>query len=424
SFFYSMGGALPTTNGAICWVIDGGGTGAGGNASSTWRDTYCQGTATAAGGGGNTGQIAYRASGAYVSDLYFSNASSAEANYGYYFDYSTAASGGYADVIVDNPVVDGITAQGIFVNALPAQQMITISNGWFNPVSMLAETDAIYVNNSIGAVQIKAPQIGGEANYAYAVGVKSVSSSNVKVLGGAFIDNKYAIQETGSTGNVYTANSVYNTSAHAGSVDILVTGGHGTIISHNTLSGYSSFGVQVDATSDSVATNNNTVNGGNITTPVQNNGTNPIGYLYTGSGAIVLQTAPTLTTPVITGVTNGSAAASGQVGQPISNSSTGTTITSGTTVNATSISVPAGDWNCWGQALFLPTSSTVVANIAAGLGTTSATLPASPNTTYLGTTLTSGANGVTSLNPTTLVENVSTATTLYLTAEAGSVTGG
>jgi hypothetical protein len=425
---FTRAGAAYTaaTNGFTGWDINGGGGCTGGNASSTWRDTYAQGSASY---GGPTGQIGYKAHGAYVSDLEFDNAATAETNYGYDFDYSAAAAGGYADVHVNNPVVDGFTQQAILVNALPSQQMLTIIGGWLNPVSMLAETDGLYITGSSGHVNASGTQIGGEANYAYAVGARIVSSSNAKLIGMQFQDNKYAVQESGSSGNVYIGNSASNTSAHAGAVDFFLTGSTGAVLIGNTESGYSSYGVQADATSSSVAVLGNTATGSNITTPVQNSGSNPIAGGYSGTGLSVLQSSPTInsptiTTPTINGVTNGAAAGSGVVGQPINASTTGTSLTSGTTVNATSISVPAGDWNCWGNATFLPTASSTVANISAGLSTTSASLPASPNTSYLGATLTTGTSGTTTLNPTTLIENVSSSTTLYLVAEAASVTGG
>lgn len=410
------------TNGFYGWNIYGGGGCAGGNASSIWRDTYVQGSGAYS---GPTGQIGYHVYGSYVSDLYFDNASTAETNYGYYLDYSTATAGGYADVELHNPVVDGITTQGIFVNALPAQQMLTISDGWLNPVSMLAETDGVYLNNCVGSVQISNIQIGGEANYAYAVGVRVINSSNVKVANSAFNDNKYHIEETGgSAGNLYTGNSFSNISTHAGTAQVSLTGSNGTVVSNNTLSGYATVGITADATSSNVQMLGNVVQGVNITTAFNNSGTNPIGGGYTGSGLQVLQGSPTINTPVITGVTSGAAAASGQVGQLIHNSTSGTTITSGATVNATSLSVPAGDWDCWGNAAFLPSAGTAMANLASGIGTTSATLPALPASVYLGASLSSGTAGTSTLTPWLMGENVSSTTTLYLTAEAGSITGG
>ncbi|WP_147394045.1 hypothetical protein [Paraburkholderia sp. BL23I1N1] len=128
------------------------------------------------------------------------------------------------------------------------------------------------------------------------------------------------------------------------------------------------------------------------------------------------------TTAGIVGTTLADSASAGSIGYFAANSTAGTSITSGATVNATSISLAAGDYDCWGQALFLPAASTVVANIAAGITTTSATLPASPDTTYLGTTLTTGTNGTTAINAMVKRINISSTTTVYLVAEAGSVT--
>jgi len=125
----------------------------------------------------------------------------------------------------------------------------------------------------------------------------------------------------------------------------------------------------------------------------------------------------------IVGNATGNPVTAGSIGEFQSNTTTGTAITSGTTVNATSITnLPAGDWNCWGQALFLPTTGAIVADIVAGIGTVSATLPANPNASYLGVTLATGATGTTTLNPMVTRILISTPTTIFLTAEASSVT--
>lgn len=126
----------------------------------------------------------------------------------------------------------------------------------------------------------------------------------------------------------------------------------------------------------------------------------------------------------IVGQTAGADATAGSVGEYAEGSSGGTSLTSGTTVNATSITLPAGDWDVWGQVLYLPTASNAVVGLAAGLTTTSATLPAAPDTTYLGVALTVGTGGTTALNVLPKRFNVAATTTVYLVAEAGSVTGG
>ena len=165
--------------------------------------------------------------------------------------------------------------------------------------------------------------------------------------------------------------------------------------------------------------NNPTITGGTIDGA-------PIGGTTAASGKFTtLQATSTITpstTAGIVGTTAADNAQAGSVGEFLNNSTTGTAITTGTTVNATSISLTAGDYNCWGQALFLPVATTIVANIAAGITTTSATLPASPDTTYLGTTLTTGTNGTTAINPMIKRINIASTTTVYLVAEAGSVT--
>ena len=53
-------------------------------------------------------------------------------------------------------------------------------------------------------------------------------------------------------------------------------------------------------------------------------------------------------------------------------------LTTSTTANVTSLSLTAGDWDIWGSVCFKPGSSTSVTVMAGGVHTTSATLPVSP----------------------------------------------
>lgn len=276
TFQYRMGTAYTAaTNGFIGWVIDGGGTGVGGNASSTWRDCYCQGSAAY---NGPTGQIGFKPYGAYVSDLYFSNCATAETNYGYYLDYSSATAGGYADIIIQNPVVDGFTAQGIFVNQMPAQQMLTVIGGWIDPVSVLAETDGIYLNACIGRVKVIGVQFSGEANYAYAVGVRVINSVGASVSGCVFNDHNYSIKESGSSFCIYQGNSLVNASSHPATAQISITGGARTMCVANSHDGYATNSVVADNTSTGVGVTSSTFNAATLAAPrVLNNSSGPIG---------------------------------------------------------------------------------------------------------------------------------------------------
>jgi len=151
-----------------------------------------------------------------------------------------------------------------------------------------------------------------------------------------------------------------------------------------------------------------------------------IGATTAASGKFTtLQATSTITpstTSGVVGTTLADNANAGSIGEFLSNSTTGTGITSGNTVNATSLSLTAGDWDVWGQALFIPTAGSIVVGLNAGLGTVSATLPSPPAAIELGITLATGAAGTTGLNVTGTRFNVSTTTTVFLTAEANSVT--
>jgi len=126
--------------------------------------------------------------------------------------------------------------------------------------------------------------------------------------------------------------------------------------------------------------NNSAANG----VPVFSSGTATV-TATTGTGAPVLATSPTITTPAIVGPTNGSAAAAGNVGEVIcaqvtnggsptgcaTNSSTPVSISTGVSTNVTSITLTPGNWRVWGQVLTIPAGTTTQSSVAGGINSTS-----------------------------------------------------
>lgn len=78
----------------------------------------------------------------------------------------------------------------------------------------------------------------------------------------------------------------------------------------------------------------------------------------------------------VAGVTSGSAAScsSGLVGSLCTNTTSGTSLTNNTPANATSVSLPAGDWDVQCNAEFVSGSGATATSVQASVGTTSATL--------------------------------------------------
>lgn len=160
----------------------------------------------------------------------------------------------------------------------------------------------------------------------------------------------------------------------------------------------------------------------------------------TGTGAFVGATSPTLVTPnigtpsagvitnctgspVLTGVTNGSSAAAGKVGEVISSAvsiSPGISLTNATSANITSISLTDGDWDIYGQIYFLPDATTTVVDIGASVSLTSATVasPSSLTESYaqIEATLTTGVGQCLALSVAS--NSISSTTTYYLVARA------
>ena len=131
----------------------------------------------------------------------------------------------------------------------------------------------------------------------------------------------------------------------------------------------------------------------------------------------------------LAGVTDGSNAASGMIGEFISSSiasGSAVSLTTATTANVTSISLTAGDWDVTGLVEFIATSATVAANapLYAGIGSTGATLTDSQYSL-----MRAGAMTTTSYSPWNCIDtpvvrlSITSTTTIYLQAQATFAAG-
>jgi hypothetical protein len=146
-----------------------------------------------------------------------------------------------------------------------------------------------------------------------------------------------------------------------------------------------------------------------------------LGVAADGNGAIVLSNSPQINQPNIQGVTNGSAAAAGQVGQLLTATGSSVSITNSTSTNCASVNLTAGDWNVWGNIDYVPAGGAQFSNVQSGIGTTSATLPSAPNYSQAVYPATS-TFGQSSMPP-MQVQNVSGTTTVYLVGNVGFSSG-
>lgn len=100
----------------------------------------------------------------------------------------------------------------------------------------------------------------------------------------------------------------------------------------------------------------------------------------TGTGALVFGTSPTITTANLVGTSTNNNASAGSVGEIIESTTGTVSLTTTVSANIGSISLTAGDWDVWAVAEYKSSSGTsVITNLTAGIGTTSAVLPSDPN---------------------------------------------
>lgn len=94
---------------------------------------------------------------------------------------------------------------------------------------------------------------------------------------------------------------------------------------------------------------------------------------------------------ILQGITSGATVPAGYVGQLLVNSASGVSLTNGSAANLTTVNLTPGSWDLQCNAEFVPASSTTVAQIAAGVGTTSQSLGSVGQMTYLQASFSTGA---------------------------------
>lgn len=143
-------------------------------------------------------------------------------------------------------------------------------------------------------------------------------------------------------------------------------------------------------------------------------------YLTLTGGTLTGNLAFNPSTNGLTGTATNDNAGSGTVGEVISSQivqGSAVSLTAGTPLNVTSISLTAGDWDLYGNIQFLPSGSTAVTVIYGGISTTTNTLP---DTSLYGSW--SGASavvpGLIGVTPASQPIKLATTTTIYLVAQA------
>jgi hypothetical protein len=142
----------------------------------------------------------------------------------------------------------------------------------------------------------------------------------------------------------------------------------------------------------------------------------------TGTANMVFSTSPTITTPDIVGTTAAGNANAGSVGELLSAAiafGSRISLTTSTSANVTSVSLTAGDWDCFGVVDYAFGATTSYTALTQGINTTSATLGAQDTYTDFGTaaSVPGNSNNFTLVTPVVRV-NVNSTTTTYLISQA------
>lgn len=138
----------------------------------------------------------------------------------------------------------------------------------------------------------------------------------------------------------------------------------------------------------------------------------------TGTGPAVFATSPAITTPVITGITSGAAAAAGKVGELLTaNATSGSvSLSNATPANVTSLSITAGQWLIIGSCDILAGGNSTQSEC--GLSDTSATFQGTSSGTLTQRVFGTVAGGRQVMTTGTVPINISGTTTYYLVGQS------
>lgn len=147
----------------------------------------------------------------------------------------------------------------------------------------------------------------------------------------------------------------------------------------------------------------------------------------TGSGAAVFGTSPAITTPVITGVTDASSAASGVIGEVITASlasGSAVSLTTATAAEITHIDLTPGEWRLSGLVVVVTTSTANFSEVfLATASGTSRTGQTETNTNWMRIGATIGVNENTGSTIPSHIVNISGNTSYYLKTAATFTAG-
>jgi len=131
--------------------------------------------------------------------------------------------------------------------------------------------------------------------------------------------------------------------------------------------------------------------------------------------AVPLQQVNSLITAGRSGVTDGSNAAAGQIGEFITVSNTASPVTSGVWTSVAGLILTAGDWDVWGEMAFSPAAGALSSSVGAGQSTASNTAP-NVNGGSISLGLTTSSMGVVTMAMPACRWNVTTSTTVWFVA--------
>jgi hypothetical protein len=153
----------------------------------------------------------------------------------------------------------------------------------------------------------------------------------------------------------------------------------------------------------------------------------PIGSVAPNTGKFTTLQATGAITPSsvigIVGTTTNDNVNAGSIGEFVSTSSSGTSMTSNVTMNATSTTLTAGDWDVTGIVAFHPAGTTTINALMAGISTTSATAGPLGTLQRMIATFQTGVDGNSLQTPTVRLSlTANTAVYVVATAQFGAST--